>query len=237
MALAVDFTFGQSADCKTITFTETTGDATGGYSDAGNPAYSAVTNTLLEVVLPNSSTVKVHKDYLPTQDVAPNGTKAYLAEDVGYTTNFPNGVWDVTFKVFTIDTPSGGLVQGTEYIVTGTGGQITYDGNIYKENELIVATAVTTYVEDTACSVNVLEAKKNCNFLIYCGVRECLKKLMLQRCGSCDCREDFHRAMNELIIDFNAAQLSFTEKNYKCANDTIKRLEKQCGGICNDCGC
>ena len=237
MALDLDFTITQSADCDTLTFTETTGNSTGGYSDAGNPAYSDVTNTLLKIEFPDATSGVFHKNYLPTQDASPNGTKDYVASDFGYT-DHPNGVWEVTFNVYTTDTASGALLDGTEYIVTGLGGQITYDGTVYEENETFIASSTATYTEDVACQVNVLAATKTCNILIYCGVKECLKSLMLQRCGNeCDCREDFHNAMNEIIVDFNAAQLAFTALNYDCANKIIKRLEKQCGGICNDCGC
>ncbi len=237
MALTLDFTFSQSADCDTITFTETTGDGTGGYGDGGNPLHTDVRNTLLNITFPDGTSADINKGYLPTIATNPNGTQAYVATDFGYT-DMPNGVWDVTFRVYTDDTGSGALVDGTEYIVTGSGGSITYDGTTYIENQRFIAGSVATYTENTACEVNVFEAEKQCNFLIYCGVRECLKTLMLNRCGNeCDCRDDFHAAMNELIVDFNAAQLAFTAQNYKCANNTIIRLAKKCGGICNDCGC
>jgi hypothetical protein len=233
----LNFTFAQSADCDTLTFTETTGDGTGGYSDGGNPAFSDVKNTLLKIEFPDGTTGNIHKSYLPTQDASPNGTKDYVASDFGYT-KIPNGVWEVTFNIYTTDTASGALVNGTEYIVTGSGGQITYDGTVYTENETFVAGATATYTEDVACEVNELHATKTCNVLFYCGVKKCLKDLMLLRCGNeCDCRDDFHEAMNELIIDMNAAILAFDALNYACANKTIKRLEKHCGGICNDCGC
>jgi hypothetical protein len=235
MALTVDFTVAQSSDCKTITITETTGDGTGGYSDGGNIAYSAVRNSNLVITLPNERVVNVHKGYLPTQDAAPNGTLIVQAEDVGFSA-FPNGVWNAELEIYGADTASGNLIKGIKYIVTG--GTVTYDGTTYAENETFIATAEADYTENTAAEVNVLEGSKNCNLLIYCGVQACLKKLMLQRCEApCDCRDDFHAAMNELIIDFNAAQLAFNEQNYKCANDTLERLEKHCGGICNDCGC
>lgn len=235
--MTLSFSFAQSADCNTLTFTETTGNLAGGYSDGGNIAFSAVTNTLLEVKLPSGVTKKISKGYLPTQDISPNGTINYTAADFDYT-SIPNGVYDVVFKVYATDTPSGSLVEGTEYIITGAGSSVTYDGTVYIENETFIATSVLIYTENAASQVNILYAEEQCNFLIYCGVKECLKKLMLQRCGSdCDCREDFHKAMNELVIDFNAAQLAFNALNYACANKVIQRLEKQCGGICNDCGC
>jgi hypothetical protein len=235
MALIVDFTIEQSSDCKTITVTETTGDGAGGYGDAGNILYTSVANTNLIVVTPDGTARNVNKAYLPTQAASPNGSFDVVAEDLGYTI-IPNGVYGMTLELYSIDTPSGGLVEGTKYIVTG--GTVTYDGTTYAENETFVATAVDTYTENTPASVNVLEAKKECNLLITCGLLSCLKTLMLQRCEApCDCRDDFHAAMNELIIDYNAAQLAFNEQNYKCANDTITRLEKNCSGICNDCGC
>ena len=237
MALTLNFTISQSTDCGTLTFTETTGNAAGGYGDAGNPVYTAVKNTLLRITLPNATTLNVHKDYLPAAAASPNGTKDYVPADVGYS-EMPNGVWDITFKVYTTDTASGAIANGTEYIITGAGGSITYDGTTYTQNQVFTGTAATTYVENVACEVNVLEATKQCNFLIYCGVRDCLKTLLLSRCkSSCDCRDDFHAAMNELVVDFNAAQLAFTAQNYECANDTILRLEKQCSGICDDCNC
>jgi len=237
MALTLDFSITQSTDCGTLTFTETTGDGTGGYGDGGNPVYTDVKNTILRIELPDTTVLNVHKDYLPTQAANPNGTQDYLPADVGYN-KFPNGVWDTTFKVYTTDTASGAIVNGTEYIVTGAGGSITYDGTTYTQNQTFTGTSETTYTENVACEVNVFEASKQCNFLIYCGLRDCLKTLLLSRCKKpCDCRDDFHAAMNELVIDFNAAQLAFTAQNYKCANDTILRLEKQCSGICDDCDC
>lgn len=237
MALTLDFSIAQSTDCGTLTFTETTGDGTGGYGDGGNPLYTAIKNTILRIELPNGTILNVHKDYLPAQAANPNGTKDYLPADVGYSA-FPNGVWDITFKVYITDTASGAIANGTEYIVTGAAGSITYDGTTYTQNQTFTGTTVTTYTENVACEVNAFATSKQCNFLIYCGLRDCLKTLLLSRCKEpCDCRDDFHAAMNELVIDFNAAQLAFTAQNYKCANDTILRLEKQCSGICDDCDC
>ena len=235
--LTLGFTFAQSADCDTLTFTETTGNGTGGYGDAGNPVYTDVKNTDLVIVFPDGTSARVNKGYTPSAAANPNGSQTYLASDFGYS-SIPDGVWDVTFNVYTTDTASGNLIPSQTYIVTGANGAITYDGKVYIENEVFVATSETTYIENVACEVNLLVASESCNFFMYCGVRSCLKSLMLQRCGNeCDCREDFHSAMNELIVDFNAAQLAFTEKNYQCANKTLTRLAKMCGGICNDCGC
>lgn len=235
MALELDFTITQSTDCDTLTFTETTGDGTDGYSDGGNVAFNAITNTRLVLTFPDERTLSINKGYLPVQDAAPNGNIDYVPSDFGYT-NIPNGVWTVDFRAYSTDTASGALVEGTEYIVTG--GTITYDGNVYAANETFIATTELTYTENTPAQVNILEASKECNVLFYCGVKKCLTELMLSRCDApCDCKDDFHDAMNELIIDFNAAQLAFNNQNYKCANETILRLEKHCGGICNDCGC
>lgn len=232
-----DFTFAQSADCGTITFTETTGNGTGGYSDSGNPAYSAVTNTVLVIKFPDGATKDIHKDYLPTQDASPNGTIDYNNVDFGYS-QVPSGVFDVTYKVFTTDTATGALVGGTEYIVTGDGAEILYNGVSYYENDRFTAVSgIDAYQEIAPAQVNVLAGEKQCNFLIYCGVRMCLKKMMLQTCGSCNCKADLKEALTELVVDFNAAQLAFNESNYACANKTLLRLEKQCSGICNDCGC
>jgi hypothetical protein len=237
MPLDFKFTLAQSADCKTLTFTETTGNGAGGYGDGGNPLYTDVRNTQLTILLPNGDTVLLDKGYLPTTDADPNGTFDFVAGDIGFS-NFLDGVWDVTTKVYTTDTASGSILAGVEYIVTGTGASITYDGNTYLENMTFTGTTETDYVENAPSEVNVFHTSKQCNFLIYCGVRGCLKTLMLSRCdNNCDCRDDFHEAMNELIIDFNAAQLAFNEQNYKCANDTLIRLGKNCSSICNDCGC
>ena len=237
MALALDFTITQSEDCGTITLTETTGDGVGGYSDSGNPAYSAVRNTLINFTLPDGVSVSLSKGYLPFADTSPNGTQDFVPSDFSYD-KIPDGVWDVTLKVYTTDTASGALVDGVEYIVTGAGSSITYNGVTYTENEIFTATATATYTEDTPSEVNKLEASKSCTVLIYCGVRSCIRTLMLSRCQSgCDCGDDYHDAMNELIIDFNSAQLAFNYQNYECANKIIKRLSKMCGGICNDCGC
>lgn len=235
--LTPTFTLTQPTDCNSVFFTETTGNGEGGYSNGGNISYSNVSNTVLVIKFPDGTTKDVHKGYLPTSATNPNGTETYLPIDLGYT-GVPSGVWDVTFKVFSTDVPSGNLIEGTEYIVTGANASITYEGIIYNENDRFVATSTLTYQESTPSQVNKLEGEDNCNFFIICGVKECLQKLMLQRCDTgCDCARDFHEAMNELIIDFNAAQLAFTNNNYACANKTIQRLEKQCGGICNECGC
>lgn len=237
MALNPTFTFAQSADCGTITVTETTGDGTGGYGDAGNSLYTDVKNTRFNIILPDGGTATLDKDYLPTQAATPNGTFDFIPADVGISAFF-SGVWDVTFKLYTTDTASGAIVAGKEYIVTGTGASITYDGITYLADSTFVGTSTTTYTENVAGEVNVFYAEVQCNFLIYCGVRECLKTLLLSRCDNdCDCRDDFHDAMNELVIDFNAAQLAFNAQDYKCANNTLIRLGKNCSSICNDCGC
>lgn len=237
MALLPSFTFAQSADCGTITVTETTGDSTGGYGDSGNALYTEVRNTRFEIILPDGGSATLNKGYLPIQAASPNGNFDFFPADVGISAFF-SGVWDVTMKLYTTDTASGDIAAGVEYIVTGTNGSITYDGETYLNGMTFVGTAETTYVENVACEVNVFYAEGQCNFLIYCGVRECLKTILLSRCDNdCDCRDDFHDAMNELVIDFNAAQLAFNAQDYKCANNTMIRLEKNCGSICNDCGC
>lgn len=236
---ALDFTFAQSTDLGTLTFTETSGNGVGAYD--GTPDYSEVKNTILKIKFPDDTESYISKGYLPTQNASPNGSQPYVPSDFGYSA-FPNGVWDVTFKVYTTDTASGALVQGTEYIVTG--GSIQYnllgDGNLVTlaADTVFTASSTLTYTEVTPAEVNVLEGEKTCNVLVYGNVQDCIRTLLLQRCASpCDCREDFHEAMNELVIDITAAQVAFNNNNYKCANDTIQRLAKACGGICNDCGC
>jgi len=237
MALSPNFTFAQSADCKTLTFTETTGDGAGGYLDSGNIDITAVTNTILVIKFPDGVTKDIHKDYLPTQLTNPNGTVDYLATDLGYS-QIPSGVFDITFKVYSTSTISSNIAVGAEYIVTGVGAQIIYNNITYNENERFIGiSGYAYYTEIVAADVNILEAEKQCSILLYCGVRTCLKKLMLQSCGNCNCDTDLKEALTELVVDFNAAQLAFTEANYSCANKTILRLEKQCSGICNDCGC
>ena len=230
---ALDFTFTQSADLGTLTFQETSGNGVGAYD--GTPDYTEVKNTVLKIKFPDGTESYINKGYLPDQNASPNGSQLYTPSDFGYTA-FPNGVWDVTFKVFTTDTPSGSLSNGTEYIVTG--GTITYDGDTLAAGTVFTATSEDSYTEVTAAEVNVLEGEHTCNILIYGNVQDCIRTLLLQRCGEhCDCREDFHLAMNELVIDITAAQVAFNNNNYTCANDTILRLAKACGGICNDCGC
>jgi hypothetical protein len=246
MALTLDFTLAQSADCDTLTFTETTGDGTGGYGDAGNIAHTDVENSDLLITFPDGTTSRIDKGYTPDNATNPNGTETYSPSDFGYST-MPSGVWDVAFTVYAVDAAAnndlgGGVYntisQGEVYKVTGIG-TVTYNGITYNRNDVFTGVlGETTYTKTDSAVVSKREAVKECNFLLYCGVKECLKTLMLQRCGNeCDCREDFHDAMNELIIDFNAAQLAFTAQNYQCANETIARLERACSGICNDCGC
>jgi hypothetical protein len=246
MALTLNFTIAQSADCKTITFTETTGNGTDGYADGSNIAHTAVENSDLVIKFPDDTSSRINKSYTPSQAASPNGTLDYVASDFGYS-SIPSGVWDITFNIYKADATAnvdqgdgthGVIVSGTTYIVTNSG-SVTYNGVAYAQNETFVGVAGQAYYAKAGSAiVSVFEAKKQCNFLIYCGVKECLKTLLLQRCESdCGCSEDYHDAMNELIIDFNAAQLAFTAQNYLCANETIQRLEKSCAGICNDCGC
>jgi hypothetical protein len=238
MALTLSFTVAQSADCDTLTFTETTGDQTGGYGDAGNPLHTDVKNTRLEITLPDDSEVVVDKSYLPAQAADPNGTFDFFPADVGYDA-FPNGVWDVIFKVYTTDTAPGAIVEGSEYIVTGAGYSITYDGNSYTDGETFIGTSEASYsVIAGTGEVNILEAQESCGALVHCGVRECIKTLMLQECGKdCDCRDDFMDAINMIVIDYNTAQLAFNDQNYDCASAILKRLEEACGGICDKCNC
>lgn len=235
MALTLDFTITQPTDCNNITFTEITGDGTGGYGDAGNPVFSDIGATLLTVTIPNGNIVPIYKAYLPTQNASPNGTFDISASDISFNT-MPNGVYNFLYESFdNVDVTSGNLVTGTKYIVsTGT---IVYEGETYETGETFTATTELTYSESVAATVFSLLAVKDCNFLIYCNLRECLRKLMLMRCDDCDCKDAIAEGVTELVIDFNAAVLAFNLGNYDCAKDTIERLEKSCSGICNDCNC
>jgi hypothetical protein len=96
MPLDFKFTLAQSADCETLTFTETTGNGAGGYGDGGNPLYTDVRNTQLTILLPNGDTVLLDKGYLPSTDADPNGTFDFVAGDIGFS-NFLDGVWDFGF--------------------------------------------------------------------------------------------------------------------------------------------
>ena len=219
MALTLNFTIAQSADCKTITFTETTGNGTDGYADGSNIAHTAVENSDLVIKFPDDTSSRINKSYTPSQAASPNGTLDYVASDFGYS-SIPSGVWDITFNIYKADATAnadqgdgthGVIVSGTTYIVTNSG-SVTYNGVAYTQNETFVGVAGQAYYAKAGSAiVSVFEAKKQC--------------------------KDYHDAMNELIIDFNAAQLAFTAQNYLCANETIQRLEKSCAGICNDCGC
>ena len=237
MALKPTFTLEQSADCITLTLKETTGlyDATtndGGYGTP-NPAESTIINTNFVFTLPDDSVINLSNGVTP--DTGGVSSVDFTAAQLGYTAP-PSGVYNIEYELFSIAN-SAVVTDGTRYIVTG-GGSITYNGQTYFSNQTFTATSVSSFTINGSCTVNPLAHTKNCNFLIFCGVQSCLKQLLLERCNEpCDCRDDFHAAMNELVIDFNAAQLAFSAGNYKCANDTMQRIEKNCGGICDDCGC
>jgi hypothetical protein len=241
MALELNFTITQDDNCDKLTFIETTGaysspDNEGGYGTP-NPLFSEIGFTQLIVELPDGSTKYVKKGYTPTSGTSPNGTYNIVPDDIDYT-GFPNGVYNMEFEAYlNVSTPSGGLVNGTKYAVVG--GTITYGSSNYEDTDVFTAGSVDTYtVVSGAPLILPLEATKNCNVLIYCHLRSCLRKLMLERCTSdCDCKETLGDKVSELVIDFNAAVLAFNNQNYKCASDTIARLEKACGGICNDCNC
>ena len=239
MALILDFTITQPTDCNNITFTETTGeysspDNEGGYGTP-NPIYNTVLYTLLEVTMPDGTVKIIDKGYKPTQNASPNGTFDISASDLGYTT-MPNGIYNFNYKIYSNNIGTTSIVQDTEYIVRS--GTISYDGTTYEQGDTFIGTATTTYTNVSgSATVSSLLAIKDCNFLIYCNLRECLRKLMLMRCDDCDCKDAIAEGVTELVIDFNAAVLAFNLGNYDCAKDTIERLEKSCSGICNDCNC
>lgn len=235
MALLLDFTITQPTDCDNITFTETTGNGVGGYGDSGNPVYTDVGTSRLVVQTPDGNTSIVFVDYKPTQNASPNGTFDINASLLNFS-SMPNGVYNFKFELYdNISVVSGLLVQGTKYIVQT--GSIVYDGETYNTGDAFVATATTTYTPTGVVNILALINEKDCNFLIYCNLRECLRKLMLMRCDDCDCKDAISDGVTEMVIDFNAAVLAFNLGNYKCAADTIARLEKSCSGICNDCDC
>lgn len=240
MALELNFTITQDDDCDILTFTETTGaysspDNEGGYG-APNPAHTDIVFTQLIATLPDAQVKYIKKGYTPTAAASPNGTFNIVPDDIDYT-GFPNGVYNLELEVYSGNIASGALVNGTKYVVTG--GSITYNGTSYSEGDTFTANSTDTFVVATGSPVvSSLLSSKDCNVLVYCHLRACLRKLMLERCTEgCDCKETLGDRVAELVIDFNAAVLAFNEQNYKCASDTIERLEKACSGICNDCGC
>ena len=240
MPLQLNFTITQDDDCDILTFTETTGsyaspDNEGGYGTP-NPAHTDIVFTQLLATLPDTQVKTIRKGYTPSAAASPNGTFNIVPNDIDYT-GFPNGVYNLELEAYSGNTTSGNLVNGTKYAVTG--GSINYNNAIRAEDTVFTATSVDTFATQTGSPVvSPLLSAKDCNVLVYCHLRACLRKLMLdRRTEDCECKETLGDRVAELVIDFNAAVLAFNEQNYKCASDTIERLEGYCSGLCNDCGC
>lgn len=234
MALELNFTITQEEDCDTVTFTETTGVDGNGYNSS-TVEWNDVDYTHLRVTVPNGDTLLIQKGHTPNVD----GTGSFdiVSTDLNYT-SFPNGVYSYDYEVFTTDT-SGVLVDNALYVIVSGTLTLNNGGSLitYQTGSLITWKASNVIETNTATFAKRTHIK-TCNAFVYCNLRNCLRKLMLDRCQSdCDCKETIAENVAELVIDFNAAVLAFNEENYKCATETMERLEKICDGICNDCGC
>jgi len=236
MAIALDFTLTEASDGLSLTFTETTGDATGGYD--GTPVFSDVANTRFEWELPDTNLVKISVGYLPTQNTSPNGTHVFISTDIGLNT-IGSGVYTLTYKVYTSACAQGAgcIAVGVEYIVTGSGYTILYNGNVYTTNDIFIGVAgVGDYtIQSGSGTINAIEASATKDFVLYRKAEKCIQGLLLTKCNKCDCGDDLYDAAMELLADFQGALVAGTVGNNKCANDTLRRIDTNCANICNDC--
>lgn len=237
MALQVEFSVDQSSDCDTLTFTDTTGvfDAgtnPGGYG-APNPADTDITDVRFEFLLPGETTARV----VDTTFLPPTSTQLFLPANFDKNEN-PDGTWQLTYKVYGANVPSGSIAVNEEYIVTGYD-SVTYNSVTYTTNNIFIGvTGVTAYTTSGTGTVGKKESFRTNDFFLYCNTQLCLKELLVKNAKEkCDCDEDFDKKLTELVVRMNGAILAFRYGAKTCANDEIIALDKKCTNLCVDCGC
>lgn len=128
--------------------------------------------------------------YLPT---AVRNVLTLFPTDLGITQTlvFPDGVYYLTYEVYTISgiSTGGNVVANTQYMVKGSG-TVVYDGNTYRTGEVFIAADANVVTYTGSAVLVVLNSLVFRYFIFTFSIETQLAVLILELTRSCNCNDE-----------------------------------------------